>query len=198
MTIGTSGNLLRETKTIIFTMVAFHVRFNRNIGDLVPGHHLLVAVALHTDFCMELAPLMIFGPGQLVDRVQIMTVMAGRGIHIARCNRFSMDGVTINRFLVVALDTFSNRYALVIFPVRVGMHVRVTLGARNTLFSMNTGIMLGCLLLVTALTMYFFYLDLFAHMLGEVGNINMTAGTGIFAMNRRGKIVNGKLITVAA
>ena len=77
MAVGAAGNFIRETEAVVLAVVALHVGFDGHIGDLVPGHHLLVAVTLQADLGVELAPFVIICTGQLVDGVQVVAVMAG-------------------------------------------------------------------------------------------------------------------------
>lgn len=98
----------------------------------------------------------------------------------------------------MALNAFGHGDALVVFPVIVGMDVSVALGARHPFFRMNTGIMLRVLLFVTALALHLLDFDLFFHVLGEIGNVYVAAGAGVFAMDRSSKRANGYFIAVAS
>jgi hypothetical protein len=141
-------------------------------------------MALHADFSVEFASFVILCTGQLVDCVEIMAVMAGSGIHIAGCNGLAMNGLLVDRFLVMALDAFGNCDAFVIFPVIMDVNIGVALGTGHTFFSMYTGIVLGVLLFVAALALHLLDFDLLFHMFGEIGNVHMATGAGIFAMDR--------------
>ena len=77
MAICATGYFIRETETVILAVVAFHVGFDRYIGDLVPGHHLFVAVALHADFGMELTIFVNISTGKFIYCVKIVAIMAG-------------------------------------------------------------------------------------------------------------------------
>jgi hypothetical protein len=129
-------------------------------------------------------------PGQFIDGVQVMAVMAGSRIHVAGRNSLAVDRLLVDRFLVMALDALCNCDALVILPVRMGMNISVTLGTGHAFLGMDAGIVLGGLLFVAPLALYLLDLDLFFHVPGEIGNIHMAAGAGILAMDRRSKIMD--------
>lgn len=97
---------------------------------------------------------------KLFDIMQVMAVMASRGIHVAGSHRLAVNRLLIDRFLIVALDAFGDCDAFVVFPVIVGMDIGVALGAGDTLLGMHAGIMLGILFLVAALALYLLNLDL--------------------------------------
>ena len=97
----------------------------------------------------------------------------------------------------MTLDTLCNRNTFVILPVVMGMNVRVALGARHPLFSVYTGVVLGILFFMTAFALYLLDFDLFLHMLGEIGDVNVAAGAGIFAVDGPGKGADGDFIAVA-
>ena len=63
---------------------------------LVALHHLFVGMAFQADFRMEFPVLMGLGVTKRFDFMEVMAVVAGRGILNAGCNRFSVDGVAID------------------------------------------------------------------------------------------------------
>ncbi len=81
-----------------------------------------------------------------LDIVKTMTIVAGGGILIARRHRLSVDGLPVNRLLVMALDALGDDNPLIIFPVLVRMDVGVAIGAVDIHLTMHTGIMLGVFL----------------------------------------------------
>src|SRR5690349_19856472 len=95
-----------------------------------------------------------------------------------------MNRLLVNFFLIVALDTLGNNLALVTLPSRVNMDVCVAVGAHDTLGDMYAGVMFGVFLLVAAFALHLLDLYLLAHMLGEVSDVHVTTGTGIFAVDR--------------
>lgn len=78
VTVGATGNLVGSAKPVVFAVIALQVRFNGNVGDLVPGHHLCVTVTIHADFGVEFTPLVIGRSTHFVDGMKIVAVVAGR------------------------------------------------------------------------------------------------------------------------
>ena len=185
--VGAAGHLFGEAEAVVLAVVALHVAFHRDRGDVVPLHHLLVAVALHADLGVEFAVLVGLRVAEFLDVVQVMAVVAGRRILVAGGNPLAVDRLAVDRLLVVALDALGDHDALVLFPVGVGVDVGVAVGAGHIVLGMDAGIVLGCLLLVAALALHLFDLDLALHVLGEVGNLDVAAGAGILAVHRGGK-----------
>jgi hypothetical protein len=79
----------------------------------------------------------------------------------------------------------------------MGMNVGVTLGTCHAFLGMYTGIVLRVLFFVATFALDLLNFDLFSHMLGKISYIYMTAGAGILAMDRSGKIMNRHLVAVA-
>jgi len=65
----------------------------------------------------------------------------------------------------------------------MGVDVRMAVGTHNSFGGMHAGIMFGILFFVTTLALHLLDFDLFFHMLGEISDVNMAAGAGIFTMN---------------
>jgi len=183
VTIGTTRNLFRETETVVLAMVAGHVRLDRNGKYVVTLHHLFVSMALQTDFCMKFPVFMRLGITKRLDFMQVMAVVAGRGIVIACRHCLAVDGVTIDRLLVMALDTLGNNDLFIPFPVLVDVNIGVAVCAHNPFGAMDAEIVLGSLFLVTALALYPPDLHLALHMPGEIGYLHMTTGAAILAVN---------------
>jgi ribose/xylose/arabinose/galactoside ABC-type transport system permease subunit len=83
----------------------------------------------------------------------------------------------------VALYAFGNSNPLVLLPVSMAMDVRVAVCAHHTLLNVNTVVVFGVFLFVATLATNLVYLGLAFHVSGEVCNLDMAAGTGIFAMD---------------
>jgi len=124
---------------------------------------------------------------QRFDVMQVVTIVAGSGIHIAGGDTLAMYGFLIHCQLVMTLDTFCNYLALVFFPVIVGMDVCMAICAHYAFADVNAGVMLCIFLLVAPFALNFLNFDLFPHVLGQIGDINVTAGTGVFSMHRSGE-----------
>src|SRR6185369_6221355 len=122
--------------------------------------------------------------------VQVVAVVASSGITVSGGDRLSMDRFPINSFPVMALDALGNNYALVLFPVGMGMDVRVTVGTHDTLSDVHTGIVFRILPLVTPFTLDFLDPDLIFHMPDEVGYVCVATGAGVLAMNRCCKLLD--------
>ena len=127
-----------------------------------------------------------------------MAIVAGGGILIAGSYGCTMDGLAINRFMVMALNALGNDNTLVVFPVPVRMDVGMAIGTFDILLNMYAGIMFGIFLFVTTLATDLLYSDLTFHMPGKVGELDMAAVAAILAMNGRDKGSGGDFIAMAA
>ena len=198
MAIGATGDFIRITKAIVFTMVTFHVRLDCNVGDVIPCHHLLVTVALHADLGVEFTDIMRLPVPHCLNVMQVVAIMAGGRILNTPGHRLAMDRIPVAGLLVVALDTLGDDDLLVTLPVLVGMNIRMAIGAADPFLRMNTEVMFRCLFLMAAVAGNLLNLDLLAHMFGKVGDIHMATGAGVLAMHRRGKGRHGDLAAMTA
>jgi len=188
--VGASRGPLGRAKAVVLPVIALHVGLYGHFEDLVALHHLGVAMTLQADLGVKLAVGMVARGTQGFYVVQVVTVVAGRRITISRGDSLSMGRFPVGGLLVVAGETPGNNDALVLVPVGVGMDVRVAAGAADAAEGVYTGIMFRILPLVTALTLHFLDLDLLFHVPDEIGNVRVAAGTGVFAMDRCGKILD--------
>ena len=159
MAIGAPGDLFRITEPVILPVIAVHVGLGGHVEDIVSLHHLLVAVASQADFGMEYPVGAEFRVIHRLDVMEIMAIVAGGGILIACRYRLSVDGLPVNRLMVMALDALGDDYPLILFPVPVRMNVGVAIGAVNLLLTMHAGIMLGVFLLMTPFAPDLLHLD---------------------------------------
>ncbi len=196
--VSAARDFFREAKTVILAMVAFHVRFNGYIEYLVAVHHFLVAMAFHADLGMKFTFRVRTLDAERLDVVEVVAVSASSRVHVSGSNGFSVDRLLINGFFVVALNTFRYSYSFVILPVGVCVDIGMTVCTHDAFGSMYAGIMLRILLLVAAFALNFLNLNLFSHMLGEIGDVNVATGTGVFAMHGVCKCPHGDLVAVTA
>jgi len=117
--VGTTGNLLRITEAIVFSVVTVHVCLGSHVEDVVSLHHLLVAVAFQANLGMEYPVRMELRVIHRFDIVEIMAIVAGSGILIARRYRFPMNRLPVNRLLVMTLYALGNDNPFVFFPIAV-------------------------------------------------------------------------------
>ena len=96
MAIGAPGNFFRKAEAVVLAMVALKIGFCRDVEDLVAGHHLLVTVAFHADFGMELPVLMAFGISKSLDVMQVMAIVAGSGIQASGSNSLAVNRFPVN------------------------------------------------------------------------------------------------------
>jgi hypothetical protein len=71
--------------------------------------------------------------------------------------------------------------------VLVSVDVSMAVGTADIFLHMHAVVMFSVFLFVAPFAGYLVDLRLPAHMLGEVNNLDMTAGTGIFAVHRGSK-----------
>ena len=119
MAAGLEKDLFRIAEPIIFPMITVHIGFGGHVEDIVSFHHLLIAVAFQADLSMKYPVGAEFRIVHRLDVMEIMTIVAGGRILISCCHRLSVDGLPVNRLMVMALDAFSDDNALIIFPVLV-------------------------------------------------------------------------------
>jgi hypothetical protein len=198
MAIGAPGDLFRIAEPIIFPMITIHIGLGGHVEDIVSLHHLLVAVASHADFGMEYAVGAEFRVVHRLDVMEIMTIVAGGGILISRRYRLSVDGLPVNRLMVVALDALGDDNALIILPILVGMNVGMAVGAVNPLLAMYAGIILGVFPLVTPFAPDLLHLDFALYVLREIGKLDMAAGAAVFCVHGRGKSSGRDLVPMAS
>lgn len=198
MAIGTTGDFFRKTEPVVLAMVTLHVGFDCDIENLVFCHQIFVAMALQADLGVEFPVCVAFRASERLNVMQIMAIVAGSGIHVSARNPFAMHGFLINRLFVMALNTFGNHLALVIFPVIMGMDIIMAIGASDPLAAMDTGVMLGTFALMAAFALNLLNLDFPFHMTGQVSDIHMATGAAILSVNRAGKCLDGHLVTVTA
>jgi len=77
VTVGTAGYPLRRAEAEILAVVTFEIGFDRNSGDLVPGHHLFIGMTFQAGLSMKFLVGAVFGIAQRLDVVQAVTVVAG-------------------------------------------------------------------------------------------------------------------------
>jgi len=198
MAIGTAGDLFRITEPIVFPVITIHVSAGCYIEDIVAFHHQLITVAFQADFGMEYPVRMEFRVIHRLDIMEIMAIVAGRGILIACPYRLTVDRLPIHRFLIMALNALGNNHALVIFPVPVRVDVGMAIGTFDILLNVHARIMLGIFLFVTTLAAHLLYFDLTFHMPGKVRELDMAAVAAILAVNGRDKRSGGDFIAMAA
>jgi hypothetical protein len=133
-----------------------------------------------------------------LDIMEIMAIVAGSGILIACRYGCAVDGLTINRLLVMALNALGNNNPLVIFPVPVRVDISMAIGTFDILLNMHAGIMFGIFLFVTTLATDLLYFNLTFHMSGKVRELDMAAVAAILAVNGRDKRCGRDFITMAA
>jgi hypothetical protein len=133
-----------------------------------------------------------------LDIMEIMAIVAGSGILIASRYSCTVDGLPINRLLVMALNALGNDNALVIFPVPVRVDVGMAIGTFDILLNVHAGIMFGIFLFVTTLATDLLHLNLTFHMSGKVRELDMTTVAAILAVNGRDKSSSGDFIAMAA
>ena len=160
MTIGTTGDLFRITEPIVFPMITIHISAGSDVEDIVAFHHLFIAVAFQADFGMKYPIRMELRVIHWFDVMEIMAIVAGGGILIACSDGCTMDGLAINRLLVMALNALGNDNAFVVFPVPVRVDVGMAIGAFDILLNMHTGIMFGIFLFMTPFATDLLYFDL--------------------------------------
>ena len=195
--VGAAGDLFREAETIVLAVVAVQVGLDRDGKDIVALHHLFVGMAFHADFGVEFAVLVGFRVTERLDCMEVMAVVAGGRILVAGRYRLAVDGIPVDRLLVMALDALGDDHPLVVFPVFVRMDIGMAIGAPDVRLGMHAGEMFAGLLFMAALAMDLLDLDLAFHMFGEVGDLDVATGAGILAVNRCGKGGNGNLVAVA-
>ena len=198
MTVGATRNLFGRAETVVFPVVTFHVGFDCHVEDFVALHHLYIAVALQADFGVELTVGVIVRTTHRFYFVQIVAVVAGCRISISCSDSFPVYRFLIHSFSVMALNALGYNNALVIFPIRMCMNIGMTVGAADTLGNVDTGIMFRILTFVAALALDLLDFDLPLHMLGEIGDIHVAAGAGVFAVNRCGKVLDREFVAVAS
>jgi len=130
--------------------------------------------------------------------VEIVTIVTGGGILIARRYRDTVNRSSINGFMIMALDTLGNDYPFILFPVLVGMYVRMAVGAHDILLYVHAGVMFGIFFFVAAFAMDFVNLDFTLHVPGKVGNLHMTTVAAVFAVHGIGKIGRDNFTAMAA
>jgi len=84
-------DLFREAETVVLAVIAVHVGLDSHCEDLVASHHLFVGMAFQAYFRMEFPVLMGLGVTQRLDFMEVMAVVACRGILDAGCNRLAVD-----------------------------------------------------------------------------------------------------------
>jgi hypothetical protein len=132
------------------------------------------------------------------DVMQIMTITTSRGILIACRYGCTVNGLTINRLLIMALNALGNDNTLVILPIPVRVDVGMAIGTFDILLNMRAGIVFGIFLFVTTLATDLFYFYLTFHMSGKVRELDMAAVAAILAVNGRDKRCGRDFITMAA
>ena len=108
-----------------------------------------------------------------------------------------MDGVSIERPLVMALDALGYDVELVVHPRFVRMDVGVAICAHHTLVYMNVHIVLFCLFLVAEIASHLSSLHLPLHMPAKIDYLHVAAGTAISAVDGSGEPRKGDLVAVA-
>jgi len=109
-----------------------------------------------------------------------------------------VDGLPVNRLMVMALDALGDDYPFILFPVLVRVNVGVAIGAVNLLLTVHTGIMLGVFLLMTPFAPHLLHLDFALDVLREVGKLDMAAVAAVFCVNGRGKSSGRDFVPMAA
>jgi hypothetical protein len=198
MTIGTTGDLLRIAKPIVFTVIAVHIGASCHIEHVVALHHLLIAMTFQADLRMEDPVCMEFWVIHGLDVMEIMAIVTGGRILIAGRHGYPMDRLPVNRFLVMALNTLGNNNTLVIIPVPVRMDIGMAIGTFDILLNMYAGVVFCIFFFMTALATHFLYFDLTLHMSGKVRELDMAAVAAILAVNGGDKSSGGDFIAMAA
>jgi hypothetical protein len=192
--VGAPSDLFRKAETVVLAVIAVHVGLDRHSEHLVASHHLFVCMAFHADFRMEFPVLMGLGITKRLDFMEVMAVVAGRGILGAGCNRLAVDGVAVDRLPVVALDALGDNDPFVVFPVFVGVDIGMAIGAHDTFCSVDAEIVFGCLFFVASVALDFPDFHFALHMLGKIDYLHMATGAGIFTVNRCGEFRGAYLV----
>ena len=98
----------------------------------------------------------------------------------------------------MALDALGYSNVLVLLPMLMDMNVGMAVGATHPFLNVNTVVMFSIFFLMAALASHLVDFCITTHMLGKIGYLDMTAGAGIFPVDRGGKSGNRDLVAVTA
>src|SRR5574340_1827364 len=198
MAVRAAGHLFRVAQAVVLAVITFHISFCRHVKDIIALHHFFVAVAFHADLGVKFTIGMRFGVPQGLDVVEIVAIVAGGGILVARCNRSAVNGFPVDRLMIMTLDAFGNDNAFILFPILVRMDIRMAVRTHDVLLYVHACVMFGVFLLMTAFAMHLLDFNLALHVFGKIRQLHMAAVAAVFSVNGIGKGGLGNFIAVAA
>ena len=123
--------------------------------------------------------------------MQIMTIIAGRGIRITVQDRFAVKRGHVGLGKIMAITAGGNDFRFVTFPGLMHMNIGVTIETLDVIEHVHAAVVLGRLFFMTADALHRFGHLLARFMAGQIGNFEMTADTAVLPMDRIGKFLHG-------
>jgi hypothetical protein len=158
--------------------------------DAVALHHRVIGMTLQADLGVKLSTIPgIFFPYRF-DLMEIMAVIAGRGIGIPGQNRFAVKGGHIGFGQIMAIAAGGDDFRFVPFPGLMHMNIGVTIEALDVVEHMDAAVVLGRLFFMTTDALYIAGHLLAGFMALQIGNFQMATGTAVLPVHRIGKILH--------